>query len=63
MEKRMLLLVLVFGICSTAVMAWADKESAKNRGEAKFKELCVTCHAEGGNIVNPKTLKKSSRRE
>ena len=59
MKKMILFIVLVLGISGIAGMALAEKASSKISGEAKFKELCVMCHKDGGNIVNPKkTLHK-----
>lgn len=40
-------------------LAFAEKQAPKQYGEAEFKEHCAICHAEGGNIINPKkTLHK-----
>ena len=37
------------------------KESSKKSGEALFKQHCVICHPDGGNIINPqKTLHKKN---
>jgi cytochrome c6 len=59
MKKMLAALVVVVGTCGIIVMAQAEKAAAKIPGEAKFKELCVMCHPEGGNIMNPaKTLRK-----
>jgi cytochrome c6 len=36
--------------------------SAATSGEDLFKLHCAACHADGGNIINPKkTLKKADR--
>jgi len=36
-----------------------DGQSAGLSGEALFKQHCVACHVDGGNIINPKkTLHK-----
>jgi cytochrome c6 len=59
MKKMILLFVLMLSISGIAGMALAEKASSKIPGEAKFKELCVMCHKDGGNIMNPKkTLHK-----
>jgi len=42
----------------TVAPASADAKS----GEAGFKKYCAACHADGGNIVNPKkTLSRADR--
>jgi cytochrome c6 len=40
----------------------AEKPAEAKSGEALFKEHCTMCHADGGNIINPKkTLHKKDR--
>jgi cytochrome c6 len=57
--KRIIIAVAVLFIASLSTAVFAEKSSAKNPGEAKFKEHCTLCHPDGGNIVNPrKTLHK-----
>jgi len=47
----------------TAAFAFADHEKGgKIDGKKEFDEHCAVCHANGGNIVNPKfTLHKKDR--
>ena len=53
-----LIVMAVFVLGSVGIA----KEGAKKSGEALFKEHCSPCHADGGNIMNPKkTLKKKDR--
>lgn len=41
-----------------ALAAFAATAVASDKGEAVFKEKCMACHPDGGNIINPKeTLK------
>ena len=54
MKKVILFFALALCISGIAGMAGAEKASSKIPGEAKFKELCVMCHKDGGNIMNPK---------
>jgi cytochrome c6 len=56
--------VAVIGtLVSALLLASAAQAAMKGKLDAKaeFKEHCASCHADGGNIVNPaKTLKKAS---
>jgi cytochrome c6 len=57
MKKMVLSIVLV--LCIGGIAGMAQAASSKIPGEAKFKELCVMCHKDGGNIMNAKkTLHK-----
>jgi cytochrome c6 len=48
----------LFAFASIGGMA----QGTPNIGEAGFKEYCVACHADGGNIINSaKTLSKKDR--
>ena len=50
------ILAATFCFATTAGMTEAAE---KDRGEALFKQHCLSCHPDGGNIINPKkTLKK-----
>ncbi len=58
--KRMVFgaVLLVFVVLMYGVHAMA-KEAEKKGGEQLFKENCSPCHADGGNVINPKkTLHK-----
>lgn len=45
-----------------AVLAASTGHAAQNLGEKKFREHCVACHADGGNITKPdKTLSRKDR--
>jgi cytochrome c6 len=47
---------------AVVVAATASVVSAATSGEDLFKLHCAACHADGGNIINPKkTLKKADR--
>lgn len=48
---------------AAVILQSAEKASAESQsGEALFKQNCVSCHPQGGNIINPrKTLHKKSR--
>jgi cytochrome c6 len=60
--KSMVIAVAVIFILSLSTAVFAEKSSAKNPGEAKFKEHCTLCHPDGGNIINAKkTLHKKDR--
>jgi cytochrome c6 len=61
MRTTLLGVFVMLVICSSAVSVFAEKGSIK-AGEAKFKALCIVCHPEGGNVMNPKkTLHKEDR--
>ena len=52
-------LVLMLICCGALLMAAGSFAADGRSGEALFKEHCAACHADGGNIINPrKTLKK-----
>ncbi|TWJ18897.1 c-type cytochrome [Geobacter argillaceus] len=56
--KKMLCIAALLTISAFATTALADGKGKIN-GKKEFEEHCVSCHADGGNIVNPaKTLKK-----
>jgi cytochrome c6 len=55
-----LVAALVFGSAAFAIAA--EKSASPAPGEAQFKQHCMMCHPNGGNIVNPKkTLLKKDR--
>ena len=60
-NKMIIALVVVVGICCTALYAFAQKGSP-NSGMSLFEANCKVCHPDGGNIINPaKTLHKKDR--
>ena len=62
MKKMIFLLGVVAAIGFISSGAFADPKTSGNKGEAEFKEHCAVCHANGGNIINPKkTLAKKDR--
>lgn len=49
----------LMGIIGVATLVFASSSAIAASGEALFKQHCVACHPDGGNIVNPKrTLHK-----
>jgi cytochrome c6 len=61
MNKMIIAMVVVLGICCTALYAFAQKASPSS-GESLFAANCKVCHPDGGNIINPaKTLHKKDR--
>ncbi len=59
--KKMLYIATLLTISAFATTALADGKG-KIDGKKEFAEHCASCHADGGNIVNPaKTLKKIDR--
>ncbi len=60
--KKVTLFFLVAFFVSVAVAGFAKEDATKNKGASLFKENCSPCHADGGNIINPKkTLHKKDR--
>ncbi len=58
MKKTCMVCLIVMAVFVLGSIGIA-KEGGKKSGEALFKEHCSPCHADGGNIINPKkTLKK-----
>lgn len=52
----------VFCIFAFSTNGGAAKGANSQYGEAKFKEHCAACHADGGNLLKPgKTLSKKDR--
>jgi cytochrome c6 len=58
------LIAVLFSAVLGAHVASADQAAGPvdlKKGGELFKKHCVTCHPDGGNIINPKkTLKKGS---
>lgn len=52
--KMMMRAVALGAILGAATLAFAKDGKGLKRGEELFKQHCVACHADGGNIVNPK---------
>lgn len=62
MKKGIMATVCMVALAAFATAGFADtKKGGKIDGAKEFQEHCASCHADGGNIVNPaKTLKKSA---
>lgn len=59
--QRSLAILVLFAVIA-AFSAGMSVHAAGKSGEALFKEHCMVCHPDGGNIVNPKkTLHKKDR--
>ncbi len=61
MLKKSLVVVagVAVGVWLAAIISMASEAGGNKVGEAEFKEHCVMCHPDGGNIINPqKTLHK-----
>jgi len=54
--KQYVLAIILFVIAFAAAgsICLNSVEAAEKTGEQLFTEHCAVCHAEGGNIVNPK---------
>ena len=51
--------MLAVALCATTALA---NTKGKLDGKKEFETHCATCHADGGNVVNPaKTLHKKDR--
>ena len=61
MIKKLIVPATLFALAGGfALIAQADMEGGEPDGKAGFVKHCASCHADGGNIVNPeKTLKKA----
>ncbi|RNC66344.1 MAG: cytochrome C [Desulfuromonadales bacterium] len=61
MKKGIMATVCMVALAAFATAGFADtKKGEKIDGAKEFQEHCASCHADGGNIVNPKkTLKKA----
>lgn len=54
--------ILMTGIITGAVLSGPTVYAAGMSGEAGFKEYCVACHADGGNVIKAdKTLSRKDR--
>lgn len=63
MKKTLSLAACLFAVATLATtgMASEKKGHKEEKGEKLFKTHCASCHADGGNIINPaKPLKKAS---
>ena len=55
MKQHALAIILIIITFSAAnSIALNSVEAAEKTGEQLFTEHCAVCHAEGGNIINPK---------
>lgn len=58
--KKLAVLVMAGLFAVSAAAASADAKGGKVDGKKEFMEHCNACHADGGNMINPKkTLKKA----
>ena len=57
-------ILVVIAIAAVGTTILNNAQAAEKTGEQLFKEHCVLCHPDGGNIVNPKKalLKKDRER-
>jgi cytochrome c6 len=53
MKKILIVSVLAVALGSFAGAGYAGKDAMGKSGEELFKQHCVMCHPDGGNIVNP----------
>ena len=61
MKLNLTACVTLLALSSLSTAGLADGKG-KIDGKKEFEEHCASCHADGGNIVNPKmTLKKADR--
>jgi cytochrome c6 len=61
-KRMMYLLAATLVLLTLAVAVMGAQTSSLQNGEAGFREYCVECHADGGNIINPaKSLSKADR--
>jgi cytochrome c6 len=64
MKKSLTVSILVMAACSIVIFAYANDMKKGTMGEELFKEQCVMCHPDGGNIINlEKTLHKKELNE
>jgi cytochrome c6 len=47
-------------LCGLLAMPGMTQETGAASGELLFKQNCAACHANGGNIINPKLPLKGS---
>ena len=60
--KNMKMIALVTLSSAAVVLASTAGQAAQMKGEAGFKEYCVACHADGGNMIkSDKTLSRKDR--
>jgi cytochrome c6 len=56
--KKISAVAVLMALAAFAATAVAAEPAKGDKGEAIFKEKCMACHPDGGNIINPKeTLK------
>ena len=53
-QHALAIIFFVITLSVTNSIALNSVEAAEKTGEQLFTEHCVVCHAEGGNIINPK---------
>lgn len=56
---KRVILTAVFAMMSGIILTGGVGSAAAKPGETLFKQYCVACHPDGGNIINPqKSLHK-----
>jgi len=61
MKKLSGTIVTAVALIAMAGFAWAAGGKTANKGEELFRQHCMACHADGGNIINPqKTIGKEA---
>ncbi len=61
MKKAFEIVTVTVALLSMAVFAFAAGGKDAKKGGDLFKQHCVSCHADGGNIINPaKTIGKET---
>lgn len=61
MKKLSGIIVTVAALTAMAGFACAAGDKATKKGEELFKQHCMSCHADGGNIINAqKTIGKEA---
>jgi cytochrome c6 len=56
--KKISAVVVLLALAAFASTAVAAEPAKGDKGEAVFKEKCMACHPDGGNIMNPKATLK-----
>ncbi len=54
MRKVIMIAILISSVCVISTSLQAKDTSTEQTGESLFNRHCVSCHPNGGNILNPK---------